>query len=139
LFYVDDLTAENGATLIVPGSHRVQSSFEPPLDEPWTPVDLDKFPSRKQLIGKAGDLVVMDARALHTSARNNTARPRRLINLGLVHANSVKRIKTDHWPTAGPKIQATASARLRRLLGGDHGIGGVYGPKSIVPEGWVLG
>ena len=135
-FYLDDLTTQNGATWIVPGSHRIRSSFEPPLERPWTPVDLDRFPSRKQLTGKAGDLVVIDARAIHTSGRNNSDRARRLINLGLVPERSKHRIRRNHWMIAGPRIQARAGERLRQLLGADWTDRDAGWPRSIVPEAW---
>lgn len=138
-FYLDDGTAENGATWVVPGSHRIQSAREPRLDPPWTSLDLNRFPSRMQLIARAGDLAVIDARALHTSGRNDTERPRRLINLGLVDERARSRIRSNHWVIAGPRIQVKAGMELRRLLGADLSHRELGHPRSILPEGWQSG
>ena len=136
LFCLDDLTADNGATWVVPGSHRIGSAFEPPLEEPWRPLDLDGFPSRRQLTATAGDLHVIDARVIHSSGRNGTSRPRRLLNLGLVHGSAWVRIRTNHWAVAGPAIQATASSTLRTLLGADLPPRDLGCPTSVLPDGW---
>jgi ectoine hydroxylase-related dioxygenase (phytanoyl-CoA dioxygenase family) len=118
-FLLDDFTTENGATWIVPGSHRAPLLQEPELEGPWVALDLARFPSARQVLGCAGDLIVIDARALHTSGVNRTMQPRRMINLGLVHESHRARVRTDHWTAAGPEIRTHAGERLRRLLGAD--------------------
>lgn len=139
LFYLDTFTGENGATWVAPGSHRRRSPSEPALGGPWTAPDLDAFPARVQLVGEAGDLSVIDARVLHTSDLNRTSRPRRLVNLGLVARQFAGRVKTDHWATAGPRIQATADERLRRLLQARSDDFSPHGPRSVLPQGWEGG
>jgi len=134
LFYLDDFTSENGATWIVPGSHHLASALEPSLGPAWSNPDLDAFPSRRQLVGRAGDLVVIDARALHTSGRNSTSEPRRLLNLGVVDHRFGDRIRANHWDVAGSRIRESASERLRCLLGADWSGPRGSGPPSIVPD-----
>jgi ectoine hydroxylase-related dioxygenase (phytanoyl-CoA dioxygenase family) len=61
-WFIDDFTEENGATLIVPGSHKV-ATF-PPFDlAPSAPA---------QLTGPAGSMAVLDGRVHHATGLNRT-------------------------------------------------------------------
>ena len=135
-FYLDPFTTKNGSTWIVPGSHRRLSPLEPTLTAPWQSPDLDRFPSRTQLTADAGDLVVIDARALHTSDKNQTSRPRRLINVGLVHERERQRIRINHAATVGATRMARAGERVRRLLGAGLPPHGTCAPSHVLPRGW---
>jgi ectoine hydroxylase-related dioxygenase (phytanoyl-CoA dioxygenase family) len=74
LAYFDDYGPENGATRIVPGSHRAVPG-EPPFDF--------KDESRSvQLSGSAGDVLVFDADLVHAGSRNPTGARRRSILIG---------------------------------------------------------
>jgi ectoine hydroxylase-related dioxygenase (phytanoyl-CoA dioxygenase family) len=67
-WFVDDFTFENGATLVVPGSHR---SLAPPSD-------VDLAPSAPaHLAGPAGSMAVWDGRLHHATGLNRTADQRR--------------------------------------------------------------
>ena len=136
LFYLDPFTAKNGSTWIVPGSHRILSPLESQLSEPWHAPDLERFPSRRQLVADAGDLVVIDPRALHTSDRNHTSRPRRLVNVGLVQERARQRIRTDHAATLGARRLAQADTRVRKLLGADLAPHGSRAPGCVLPPTW---
>jgi ectoine hydroxylase-related dioxygenase (phytanoyl-CoA dioxygenase family) len=74
LAYFDDYGAENGATRIVPGSHR------PAQGEP--PFDFNDESRSVQLSGSAGDILVFDADLLHAGSRNTTGARRRAILIG---------------------------------------------------------
>ncbi len=129
---LDDLTPDNGATWVVPGSHRVWSEHAPALGSAWTGDQLDDYPSRIQLCARAGDMVVMDPTMLHTSGRNTTSRPRRLLAVNMCHAKLSPLL--DHWALAGPKLRENASDRLRKILGPDkHSLEGTW---DVLPEGW---
>lgn len=66
-FFLDDFTEENGATLVVPGSHRV-------LDVP----DHGLAPhAPAQLTGAAGSMAVWDGRLHHSTGLNRTSDERR--------------------------------------------------------------
>lgn len=69
--YFDDFGPGNGATRIVPGSHR------PPEGEP--PFDFNDESRSVQLEGSAGDLLVFDADLVHAGSRNPTGVRRRSI------------------------------------------------------------
>ena len=129
---LDDLTSENGATWVVPGSHRLSSVHEPAIGKAWSGDNLDAYPSRIQLCARAGDIVVIDPTLLHTSGRNDTAHARRLLNIGLSHADLQPLL--DHWAIAGPAIQAGASERVRMMLGADRAP--LDTTWTVLPEGW---
>lgn len=69
LAYFDDFGPGNGATRLVPGTHR------PATSDPPTVADDD--PRIEQLSGLAGDILVFDADLLHGGSRNPTGARRR--------------------------------------------------------------
>ena len=72
MWMLTDYTAENGATIIVPGSHKQTTS-------PSKKTHLDpeaSYDGEVQLIGKAGDVGIFDARTWHASAANTTQEDR---------------------------------------------------------------
>ncbi len=71
LVYLDDYGPENGATRIVPGSHR------PALDEP--PFDFTDESRSVQLSGSAGDILIFDADLIHAGCLNPTGARRRTL------------------------------------------------------------
>ncbi|HZP84609.1 MAG TPA: phytanoyl-CoA dioxygenase family protein [Chthonomonadaceae bacterium] len=75
IWLLDDFTPENGATRVVPGSHR---SGKTPGDEMANPAD--PHPNEVVLLGKAGDVVVFNAHTWHGGTLNRTDRPRRALH-----------------------------------------------------------
>lgn len=73
LVYLDDYDAGNGATRVVPGSHR-------PIDNKT----LDQADESRALFvaGHAGDALVFDADLLHAASRNADGRRRRTLLIG---------------------------------------------------------
>jgi len=132
---LDDVTPDNGATWLVPGSHRLISRFEPDAGAAWSGDSFDKYPSQVQVCANAGDLVVLNPALLHSSGRNASSQPRRLLNLGVCHADLDPLL--DHWAIAGPAIQQQAGKRLKSFLGADRK------PQdatwTILPDGWRTG
>ena len=74
LAFFDDFGPENGATRLVPGSHR------PAPDAP--PLDCGDESHAIQLTGTAGDILVFDADLLHAASINRTGARRRSILIG---------------------------------------------------------
>jgi ectoine hydroxylase-related dioxygenase (phytanoyl-CoA dioxygenase family) len=70
LYCVDSFTLDNGATRIVPGSHK-QEMF--PADETIRALEVTA-------IAKAGSFIVLDCMVFHTGGRNMTQRDRRAVN-----------------------------------------------------------
>jgi ectoine hydroxylase-related dioxygenase (phytanoyl-CoA dioxygenase family) len=67
IFMVDAFTADNGATLFVPGSHQWSTSGDAPADHP------NQIPA----CGPAGSLIVFNGSAWHGHGANITDQPRR--------------------------------------------------------------
>jgi ectoine hydroxylase-related dioxygenase (phytanoyl-CoA dioxygenase family) len=64
-WFLDDYTEDNGATLVVPGSHRLPARpHELPPPDPAT---------LAQATGPAGSLLIWDGRLHHATGRNRTA------------------------------------------------------------------
>jgi ectoine hydroxylase-related dioxygenase (phytanoyl-CoA dioxygenase family) len=91
---IDDIDAENGPLLVVPGTHRgpvydhhAEGVFCGAIDP--AKVDLD-FGRAVACTGKAGSITIHHVRAVHGSAPNSSARPRRLFLLQFRSA--------DAWP-----------------------------------------
>ena len=129
---LDDVDAENGATWVIPGSHRATELTIPKHGEHRRITSGSAF----QVSAKAGDIIVLNPCCYHTPGFNySKTRRRRLLAIQMCYATLPP--LHDHWAIAGPRIHATASARLRRLLGGDivkaypHAASGY-----VLPEGW---
>jgi ectoine hydroxylase-related dioxygenase (phytanoyl-CoA dioxygenase family) len=75
VWLLDDFTPENGATRVVPGSHK---TGKVPNDEMANPADT--HPNEVVLLGKAGDVVVFNAHTWHGGTLNRTDRPRRAMH-----------------------------------------------------------
>ena len=74
LAFFDDYGPDNGATRVVPGSHR-------PV-QPGSPPGTDDESRSLQLSGSAGDILVFDADLLHAASLNRTGARRRSILIG---------------------------------------------------------
>ena len=106
LAYFDDYGPENGATRIVPGSHR------PAPGEP--PFDFNDESRSVQLSGSAGDILVFDADLVHAGSLNPTGARRRSIlicyfaetlystHLATVNLRSVRLDTAAPFDPAGP-------------------------------------
>ncbi len=75
LWLLDDFTPENGATRLVPGTH---SGGKVPTDEMADPTA--PHPNEKVLLGKAGDVVVVNSHTWHGGTINRTQGPRRVMH-----------------------------------------------------------
>lgn len=70
LFCIDEFTAENGATTVVPASHK-QEAF---------PSDAAVRQLERAIAAPRGTFIVMDSMTFHSGGPNRTGRPRRAVN-----------------------------------------------------------
>jgi ectoine hydroxylase-related dioxygenase (phytanoyl-CoA dioxygenase family) len=75
IWLLDDFTADNGATRIVPGSHLNGQLPQVALEDPWAP-----HPGEIILEGQAGTVVVFNSHVWHGGTRNRTTTLRRAIH-----------------------------------------------------------
>jgi hypothetical protein len=98
-----DTNESNGATWVVPGSHRQDIQITAEVVE-----------QRIAVNARAGDIVALNPVAIHSVGTNRTDSPRRLALIGLCRAGRSPVL--NHWAIAGRDIQRAASDRLRGLL-----------------------
>ena len=75
LWMLDDVTADNGALRVVPGSHRDGRLPAEALSDPAA-----AHPQQIILTARAGDVLVLDAHLWHGGLANRTSHPRRALH-----------------------------------------------------------
>jgi ectoine hydroxylase-related dioxygenase (phytanoyl-CoA dioxygenase family) len=109
VWMLDDVTRENGAIRVIPGSHRRRQLPQEVLPDPGAP-----HPQEVLLTGRAGTVVVMNAHLWHGGTANRTDAPRTAL-----HAFFCRRDKPQQLyqkKLLRPEVQAALSPELRRLL-----------------------
>ena len=130
MFILDDTTAHNGGTLVVPGSHRLLSAAG--SGNPLT----DALPPAINLHAPGGTVMMFEGRLLHGTGVNRSNATRTILVM-----NSIKpfmRQQELHLLSALPEILANASAKLLYRLGarptGLGGIEGTWGGEYLVQQ-----
>jgi ectoine hydroxylase-related dioxygenase (phytanoyl-CoA dioxygenase family) len=72
IWLLDEFTAANGATRIVPGTHRLRRPVPRPLAQP-----LAHHPDEQIVTGPAGAVLLLNGHLWHSGRRNESAGPRR--------------------------------------------------------------
>jgi hypothetical protein len=106
IWMLDDFTPENGATRVIPGSHRWRELPPPGMYDP--------HPQERLITGKAGMVVVMNSHMWHGGTANRTAAPRRAM-----HVYYTRRDKPQQQyqkALLSPEVQARLSPEARRML-----------------------
>ena len=109
VWMLDDFTADNGATRMIPGSHRWGTRPQDVLADPMAP-----HPGEVLLTGKAGSVAVMNAHMWHGGTANRTASPRLAM-----HAFYCRRDKPQQQyqkALVRPEVQARLTADVRHIL-----------------------
>jgi ectoine hydroxylase-related dioxygenase (phytanoyl-CoA dioxygenase family) len=120
IYMLDDFTEENGATLVVPGSHRRSLN------------DLNAESFAEGAVSatrRAGSAIVMESRIWHSIGVNKTSSDGRH---GILTAYCKPFLRTQsNWVhTTPPDLVASFSPELQQLLGyhGWRSLGGLQGP-----------
>ncbi len=109
IWCLDDVTADNGGTLFLPGSHRLErrSDLPPDIAERMTPFE-----------APAGSVIAMEGRLWHTSGANRTPDQERALLFGY-YTRSFIRPQWNHNVGLSAKTQASLTPEMRRRLGLD--------------------
>src|SRR5437764_3228743 len=91
---------------MVPGSHRWRQLPEPEFYDP--------HPDQQLVLGKAGDVVVMNARMWHGGTANRTAAPRRAMHVYYTRFDQPQPQYQKRW--LSPSLQARLSPEARQIL-----------------------
>ena len=78
LWMLDDFTAEDGATRVVPGSHLMTRPLAKDYAQP-----LARHPEEKIVTGRAGDVLIFNGYLWHSGRKNSSTGPRRAVQMGL--------------------------------------------------------
>jgi len=78
LWMLDDFTTQNGATRVVPGTHRFLQGPSKSLAQP-----LARHPDEKIITGLAGSVLIFNGYLWHSGRRNESSGPRRAVQMAL--------------------------------------------------------
>jgi fumagillin biosynthesis dioxygenase len=107
IWCLDDIYADNGATLYLPGSHRYRNFGDVPADAQ----------SRmRPFEAPAGSIIAMEGRLWHTSGSNVTADKQRRLLFGYYIMDFIR--PQINWEAVlSPDVKAGLDGETRRLLG----------------------
>ena len=130
VWMLDDFTCENGATRLVPGSHRLGQRPQEVLADPFAP-----HPDEVLLTGRAGTVAIMNAHLWHAGTANRTSRPRLAM-----HAFFCRRDKPQQQyqkRLLRPEVQAALDPELRDLLALDDPLNDELSANVAVRSGFM--
>ncbi len=130
VWVLDDFTTENGATRMIPGSHRWGTRPQDVLEDPMAP-----HPEEILLTARAGSIAVMNAHLWHGGTANRTAVPRLAM-----HAFYCRRDKPQQQYQKAllrPEVQATLSPELRDILALDDPLNDELSANVAVRSGFM--
>jgi len=106
---VDDFTTENGATLLVPGSHRWAKLPADAMTDPTA-----DHPDQVQAIAPAGSVMFLNSHIWHAGATNSTAFPRRALHPYFCRRKHEQQL--DQKKYLSDELVARLSPELRVIL-----------------------
>ena len=109
IWLLDDFTADNGATRVVPGSHRSDTVPRLAMPDPTA-----AHPDQVLLIAPAGTVVVFNSHVWHGGTVNHTDRPRRALHS--YFARRERGQQTDQKKYLRPETLAGLSPAARFVL-----------------------
>ncbi len=109
IWLLDDFTADNGATRVVPGSHRSDTVPRLAMPDPTA-----AHPDQVLLIAPAGTVVVINSHLWHGGTVNHTDRPRRALHS--YFARRERGQQTDQKKYLRPETLAGLSPAARFIL-----------------------
>jgi ectoine hydroxylase-related dioxygenase (phytanoyl-CoA dioxygenase family) len=130
IWMLDDFTAENGATRVVPGSHRWGRRPQEVLADPAAP-----HPDEILVTGRAGGVVIMNAHAWHGGTANRTARPRLAMHAFYCRRDTPQQQYQKRL--LRPEVQASLTPELRDLLALDDPLNDELSANVTVRSGFL--
>ncbi len=130
IWMLDDFTADNGATRMIPGSHKWGTTPQDVLADPNAP-----HPDEILLTGPAGGVVVMNSHLWHGGTANRSGAPRLAM-----HAFYCRRDKPQQQyqkQLLRPEVQAALTPELRDLLALDDPLNDELSATVTVRSGFM--
>ena len=92
IWLLSDFTQQNGATRVVPGSHRCGKVVTDAMPDPKA-----DHPNQVQLIGAAGTVVVFNSHLWHGGMKNETDSPRRAMHSYFCRRDQRQQLDQRKW------------------------------------------
>jgi ectoine hydroxylase-related dioxygenase (phytanoyl-CoA dioxygenase family)/putative sterol carrier protein len=127
LICVDDFTKENGATVVVPGSHILERGL--------TPDNIYSTDGTVAAEAPAGSVIIFDARIWHGAGHNVTDKPRR--GLTIMMCRSWARTNRNVVLVTHPETLAKVSDEMKGWFG--YRVTNGLGAVQAEPEGALVG
>jgi ectoine hydroxylase-related dioxygenase (phytanoyl-CoA dioxygenase family) len=109
IWLLDDFTTENGATRVVPGTHRSGQLPREALADPMAP-----HPDELLMLAPAGTVVVFNSHVWHGGTRNRTTGPRRALHSYFCRRDQKQQL--DQRAYIRPETAARLSDAARHIL-----------------------
>jgi ectoine hydroxylase-related dioxygenase (phytanoyl-CoA dioxygenase family) len=109
IWLLDDFTTENGATRVVPGSHRSGKEVSQVMADPTA-----AHPDEQLVIAPAGTVVVFNSHTWHGGTLNRTSLPRRAVHSYWTRRDQKQQL--DQRSYLSPKTRESFSPEIRYLL-----------------------
>ncbi len=106
IWLLDDFTSENGATRVVPGTHRLLTQPPKSLADPAS-----RHPEQKLIVAPAGSVLLFNGHLWHSGTRNQTNQRRRVLQCSFVGREELR------FPKIKVNGSELTSAAARYILG----------------------
>jgi ectoine hydroxylase-related dioxygenase (phytanoyl-CoA dioxygenase family) len=130
VWMLDDFTLENGATRMIPGSHRWGKRPQDALVDPSA-----RHPEEILLTGRAGSVAVMNAHMWHGGTANRTSAPR--LAMHAFYCRNDKPQQQYQKRLLRPEVQASLPADVRLLLALDDPLNDELSSATVVRSGFL--
>lgn len=92
ILLLDDFTSENGATRVVPGTHKLLGQPPKSFADPAS-----RHPEQKVIVAKAGSVLVFNGHLWHSGTTNKSSSSRRVVQCSFVERNEFRfsRVKVE--------------------------------------------
>lgn len=109
IWCIDDFTPVNGSTRVIPGSHLADELFLARCADPLLP-----HPDERRLLARRGSALVHNSHLIHGGSRNESAAPRRSIQVAYTTPDILpfydwRELPADITKTLGPQTLALLS------------------------------
>ena len=130
VWLLDDFTEDNGATRMIPGSHKWGTRPQEVLADPMAP-----HPEEVLLTGPAGSIAVMNAHLWHGGTANRTAAPR--LKMHAFYCRRDKPQQQYQKSLLRPETQAGLDAEVREILALDDPQNDEMSASVVVRSGFM--
>ena len=110
IWLLDDFSASNGATRLVPGTHRSGILPQEELDDPWA-----THPDEILVEEPAGTVVIFNSHTWHGGTDNHTYNPRRSVHSYFCRRDQPQQVDQQRY--LRPETRARISEKMKWILG----------------------